>query len=439
MADLIALIIGFTSSATVHFVGDLPISEVIVLAILPIILAIHGRRVIQREFKIIFPLLALWLTGQVMSDIYRHTPTLDWIRGDASIIFFGVDLLGLAVLLQMNDRRKIVFLVGTAVGSIFFTFINPSDSALAQPWKFGYSTGIISLTLLISSYFYARHRYILSSLLILGVAGVNLLENYRSPVGMLLLVVFLIFPIFPEKVGKLTILSTNRRSVRIAVLLVLALGAVWVATRLVDYVTSAGLISEKAKEKNEAEKKGGTLLGGRPEIQISLLAVAESPIIGHGSWSKDPKYVEMLFDLNVEHEVFDSTQLQELSSDLIPTHSHLMGAWVWAGILGAVFWLYLFWLVFKSIVWISMSRPQLAPMYLYLVLGLAWGILFSPFGLNVRMGDAVVIVIAVDLLRSASQGEQAYSFRRTQTRRWNSHSSRARLYFRGGRKSPSSL
>ena len=101
------------------------------------------------------------------------------------------------------------------------------------------------------------------------------------------------------------------------------------------------------------------MLGGRPEILVSSRAVLDSPILGHGSWAKDFKYNEMLNDLLIEQGKREN-YLQDLDPDwrgLIPVHSHLMGAWVWAGILGAIFWAYIFWLVIKGIVRVSILRP----------------------------------------------------------------------------------
>jgi hypothetical protein len=399
LADVVVLGIGLTATSTVHFVGSLPISEVILLSLLPIILAIHGRRVLVPEFKTLFFMLGLWLLGQAISDIYRHTATLDWIRGDAGIIFFGFDLLGLAVLLRKNERRKVIFLAGGSIGSVLLTFFNPSEFAQDQPWKFGYALGVITLVLLISSFFYARRRYLIAGLLILGIAGVNLLENYRGPIGQLLIVIALVFPVIPEHFGRLRTLPRSGGAVRVAILLVLSLGAAWVAGKLIDFVTSAGLISEEAKEKNEAQAKAGSiLLGGRPEIQVSLQAVKDSPIVGFGSWPQDPKYVEMLFDIELEQGMFNSDDMSQFTSYLIPTHSHLMGAWVWAGILGAVFWFYILWLAVRATIQVAIRRPPLAPIYASLVTGMFWQIMFSPFGLNARVYDAVTIVVMIDLL-----------------------------------------
>lgn len=401
MADVVTLVIGLTTTATVHFIGDLPISEVILVVLLPIVLAIHGRRVLKPEFKVVFSLLGLWFIGQAISDVYRHSATIDWIRGDAAIIFFGLDLLGLIVLLRNNERRKVIFLAGTAIGSMLVTIIRPSQNALDHPWKFGYAVGVINLTLLISCFFYARRKYMIAGLLILGIAGVNLLQNFRGPVGGLLVVIALVFPVIPEQLGRMRILPRSGGALRVAVLVGLALGAVWVAGRSIDLVTSAGLISEEARAKNEAQKMSGSLLlGGRPEIQVSLQAVKESPIVGYGSWAQDSRYVEMLSDIEVEQGVLDPSDVDELETSYIPTHSHLMGAWVWAGILGAAFWFYILWLTARATIRLAILRPPLAPIYVSLVFGMFWQIMFSPFGLNARMYDAVAIIIMVDLLET---------------------------------------
>ena len=182
------------------------------------------------------------------------------------------------------------------------------------------------------------------------------------------------------------------------------MGAGSAASALVHFVTSHGLISEDARGKNESESQGtGLLLGGRPEILVSTRAVLDSPILGHGSWAKDPKYQEMLSDMLIEQGQRGNLQEMEMSSSngMIPAHSHLMGAWVNAGILGAVFWAFIFWRVIKGIVQVTVLRPPLAPVYAYLLVELSWDILFSPFGSTLRMYESIVIVIMMDLLDSA--------------------------------------
>ena len=236
-------------------------------------------------------------------------------------------------------------------------------------------------------------------LFLLRIAGVNLLENFRSPVLFLLVAMVLVLPVIPERIGKLQLLPRAGGVLRVVVLTGLALIAGKSAVVLIDLVTSAGLIGEEAQAKNEEEAKGGVLLGGRPEILVSSRAVWDSPVLGHGSEAKDFKYVEMLNDLRAEAGMqANLADLEASSADMIPTHSHLMGAWVWAGILGAVFWAYILWLAGKGILEVSTLLPPSAPLYAYVIIGLFWNVLFSPFGQSARMGDALAIVIVIDLL-----------------------------------------
>ncbi|WP_109487975.1 hypothetical protein [Occallatibacter savannae] len=402
LADLVTLAIGLTSTLTVKFIGDLPVSEIILLTLLPIIVAMRGRRLRSPQFKIVYSLLALWLFGQVISDLYRHSQFIDWARGDAAIIFFGLDLLGLIVILSGNDRRKLIFVAGAAIGSIVVTIARPSELAQDDPWKFGYAFGVVNLVLLVSCYFYERRLYIISALLILFVASINLIENYRHEVGQLLLLIALVFPLIPERVGRLRFLSRAGAKMRLILSFGLALCAVLLAGSLIDAITSSGLLSEDAAAKNKSQRKGGSLLlGGRPEILVSSVAVMQSPIVGYGSWPKNSNYVEMLFDIQVRSGVSDPTATDELRTDLIPTHSHLMGAWVWAGILGAVFWFYVIGIVCRGIFQIALERSASAPLYAFLLLDALWNIFFSPFGLNARILDSLAIVFVCDLLHSA--------------------------------------
>jgi len=289
------------------------------------------------------------------------------------------------------------------VGSILFTIFLPTVFALSYPWKFGYAYGTTTLVVLASCYFYSRRLYAIAALLIVGVAAVNLLENYRSPVLGLLVAIVLVFPVVPERLGRTRILPRAGTTMRVVVLAGMALGAGWLAGRLVTYVTSAGLIGEEAQAKNENQSKAGLLLGGRPEILVSARAVADSPILGHGSWAQEYKYVEMLYDMETEYEVdIDLEELERTSGGVIPSHSHLMGAWVSAGILGALFWGYILWISSKAVVRVATLLPALAPLYAVVVPGLIWMVMFSPFGQNARIQDALTLVVIFDLLEPQS-------------------------------------
>ena len=401
-ADAIAALLGFGVSFSVHLIGNLQVSEVLLLFLLPFFLLTRGKRILRRDLRPVFLLMLFWLIGQILSDIYRHTAFQDWTRGDALIIFFGINLVGFVILLARNVRRQVIFVAAFSIGSLVQArFIPP----LGEPdWKFGYSTGTITLVVLASCYFYGRRHFVAAGLLLAAIAVVNLLLNFRSPVLFLLITIALLVPVIPEHVGRVRLLPAVGGVSRIFVLAALALIAGAGANALVHAVTRAGLLGAYAEEKNQSEFSSGRnlLLSGRPEIFVSSRAVLDSPILGHGSWAKDYKYFEM--DYDIENQYLSGEDLDTLEAEseaLIPSHSYLMGAWVWAGIAGAAFWFYILWVTFKSIVWNALLQPHHAPLYMWVLIGSFWNILFSPFGNAARPFEALAILFALNLLESA--------------------------------------
>jgi len=401
IGDILVIAMGLTSSFVIHLVGDLPISEVILMAILPLLLIARGNRVLRRDFLPAFLLIGLWLMGQILTDVYRQTATIDWMRGDANILFFSIDLAVFIVLLGGNDRRKVLYLAAAPMSSILMTTFHPNAYAAGEPWKFGYATGTITLVVLVSSVFYRKRKFGLVILLFAAIVAVNLLLNFRSPVLELLVTVALVVPVIPERLGSLRLLPRKGSGKRLAVLAGMALAASLTAVSLVNIVTESGLLGQEAQQKNQEQSQtsGGLLLGGRPEFIIAARAVLDSPIIGHGSWAKDYRYIEMFADFESQNGIAPSLEyLEETQGGLIPSHSHLMGTWVQAGILGALIWVYLLWITILSLIRLSSQEIALAPIYALTLIGFLWSILFSPLGSTQRMPDAFAIVLAFDLV-----------------------------------------
>jgi hypothetical protein len=405
LGDSLAVVVGLTASFTVQVVGMLPVAEPLILLLLPALLVVKRKKFNRPLILSIFAFMGLWLANQVLTDLYRGTVTADWLRGNAAIVFFAVDMMFLVVLLSQNERRKIVFIASYALGSLLAARFQPLAMMVDDPWKFGYSTGINTFALLVGAYLYDKRKYLATGIVLLAITGMNLLENFRSPVLGIFIAAALTTPIIPEHVGRIRLLPRRGTVARIAVLASMAISAGFAARGLIHVVTAAGVISEDQQAKNKQQSQMGILIAGRPEMLVSYRAVLEHPIVGFGSWARDFKYVEMLSDIQAESGIeTDLTDTEESLQGLIPTHSHLMGAWVWAGILGATFWAYIFWLTLKSLAQISTHPPRLSLLYAWLLQGMMWNILFSPFGLTMRIVDAFVIVVIVDLLGHLDHG-----------------------------------
>lgn len=399
--DILAFVLGLSASFNMHIIGSVQVIEMLLPPTLLLLFAVHTRERLNPIQARVILLMLLWLANQILTDMYRGTAFVDWVRGDAGIVFFGVNLVSLMLLLQKNERRKAIFIAAFALSMLLQTKIQPSDQSWDDPWKFGYGWGATILTVLVSCYFFHRRQFVTAWIFVAGIIGVHLVENYRSMVLILLVMAALVMPIVPDQIGRLKILPRAGNSARVYVLAAFAMAAGGAAIGLVHFATSHGLISagQEAKNRTELHSSLGPLLSGRPEILVSSRAVLESPILGHGSWAKGYKYIEMLSDIEERNGIHTALgYTEETSLGYIPTHSHLMGAWVSAGILGGVFWMYVLSLSVKGLMRVSVLRPPLAPVYALFLVEFIWSILFSPFGGSQRIESALVIVILFDLL-----------------------------------------
>jgi hypothetical protein len=146
----------------------------------------------------------------------------------------------------------------------------------------------------------------------------------------------------------------------------------------------------------------GVIAGGRAEILTSPRAILDSPILGHGSWAKDPKYVELqrqgLIELGVPNGNAPTDPY------LIPTHSYLLGSWVWAGLGGGLFWLAVAALALWLMANLFAVRLALHPLIVFSTTLMLWNIAFSPYGNTQRLFatfSIAVCVLGLRLIRDA--------------------------------------
>src|ERR1700721_463423 len=94
IGDILSLFIGLGSCYSFTLIGDIHISEIILVPSLVLLLILHpGRlRLRKRKIGIILTLMLLWLLGQIVTDIYRATEMRYWMRGQANILVFMLDL-----------------------------------------------------------------------------------------------------------------------------------------------------------------------------------------------------------------------------------------------------------------------------------------------------------------------------------------------------------
>jgi O-antigen ligase len=391
--DLGVFVLGLAGIFNVGLVGSIPGNEVLLLPALPVLLLYKGDRAFKRQY------LWFWvLLGTIIADFYFSSPLTSRMKGTARVVFFALNFATLAILVNDKTRRLVLFALSLALvmGKIGMEFVGETSLM----WKFGLSGAVAIVALLVSSHYYSRRRYGICTFIALCLAGLNLNYGFRSQLVVHLVAGVLILPLF-DNTRKQP--GAPQSIWRIIVLLALAGGAAYAANTAVKYGAELGLFDESLQAKFQTQAQGdyGVLVGGRPETLVAIQAIRDSPILGHGSYPVDPKYLELKQDIQYVHGYSDSDSAEDIVDPVIPTHSHLTMAWVESGILGGICWIYIFVLVLRALLQLGSARPPMAPLYSYLLVWFMWDILYSPFGSVNRIWAAFFILLSYKILNPA--------------------------------------
>ena len=410
--DLLVFTIPALQFIEVDVIGRLFASDIILLGIFPFLLLIRGKRLCDPLPRTFIQLGMLWLVGQVLTDITRQSPLQDFTRGWAAIGMTLVNFSALYLLIFARPRRIILYAVGVAVGMFLDFYLSPSVFAPWNPWKFGVGGPITLFLVLLATWKFGYRRTMrLCAVAILGFAAtLNVCMGFRSMGGICFLTA--VYVMIQWLCGRHYRFNAPIRFKSIIGLSVVATVAGWGFIQAYGYAVEQGLLGEQAKFVYEMQAWGkyGLLLGGRSEILASSQAVMDSPILGHGSWAKDPKYVDVLVGLKRK---LGYSVMGESETCLIPTHSHIMQAWVWAGILGTVFWVWILFLPTRIFARLYRTPEPLTPLLAFFGFLLIWDILFSPYGSQHRFLTPYYVIVLMSFLPVVRKRNWMWSTART--------------------------
>jgi len=380
-----------------NLVGRLFLSEILLLCMLPLLLVMRGKALLAPLPRKLILFGLAWLLSQIVTDVIMDTPFEDWSRGWAKIIFLLLNFSAIYLFLNGKEKRFFLFAAGIAAGQILTYFFNPSVFVEDYPWKFGYGLAVTSFFVLatqIGFVVFLGGRY-WQSAIILFMGMLNLYFDFRSLGVICLLVGVFVFVNNSKRIGLGKI-----KLRKLAMLFFIGTVSIYTINSLYNYGAADGWFGREVKEKYLWQSVGdmGVLLGGRSEILASSQAVIDSPFIGHGSWAKDQKYIAILQDSLLQHG-YAFAWMGE--SDLIPSHSYIMGAWVEAGIGGAIFWFWCVLLAARALVATYGSNMVLTPLIAFVAFGLLWNIPFSPFGAQGRLNAAYDLSLMIFALTSS--------------------------------------
>jgi len=387
IGDSVAFIIPCLMFIEVTLIGRLFLPEVILLTASIFLISTRGRMLKEELPRKVILLGIAWLGALMLTDAIRETPFEDWSRGWSKIIFLLLNFLTIYLYINGKEKRLYLFAAGIAAGQILDYFLSPNVYAQGHPWKFGYGTAFTLFVILFSQLrFFKKWKYF-SPAIIFSVGILNFYMGFRS-LGLICLLTG----------GVLYLKQSNKFNIKkiklskIITLFMLGIVSIYSIILIYDYGVNENWFGAEARAKYQFQSSGelGILLGGRKEILASSQAVIDSPIIGHGSWAKDPKYVDIMISTLSK---YGYKVPGEIKSDLIPAHSYIMGAWVEAGFIGAIFWFWVLILVIRALIAALTSNSNLAPLIVFVAFNMLWNIPFSPFGAEARLHVAYALTL----------------------------------------------
>jgi O-antigen ligase len=188
---------------------------------------------------------------------------------------------------------------------------------------------------------------------------------------------------------------------KLVVLAGVGLAAVWGVTEWYKSSAASGQFGERARAKyiSQSRNRFGLLMGGRPEVFAGLLAVSESPLIGYGSWPLDHQgFFERACDImNVKLDPW----YYKKGFPLIPSHSHIVQAWVESGVAATLFWVYVITVLVRAIYLPIKDEKRLRLHITASAFGTLWPILFSPISNRIELSFLLAVIFNQVLFRSS--------------------------------------
>ena len=390
---IVPFFVGLISAQKLYLVGELYVGEAIAIAY---ILFNIARLRLSRVERSITIFAVLWAFAQLISDLSNETEFSNIVKGVLAPLVFSATFIFLINYTKDNFARIPSLLVGVTIGGVIQLLLFPNEYFIFNFWKWGVGGAVLTLFVIYFSFFLKNKNSLVLFSALTAFLGITLYFDSRG---------MAIFPIvaaiayrryYGKRVSTLSRVLVGQW-VGLKILLI-AMPALFLINSGASALFSSEMLLSRlstysaAKYRVQATGSFGVLMGGRPEILVSTRAFFDKPLIGHGSWAKDKgRYLDNYSTLinKYGYSLPDEEGFRdEDTSLLIPTHSFLMGALVWAGVMGGLFWIVLLNKTFK----IFIRNLNLFPFYYYVgVVGFVWNVFFSPFGADARWSTAVFV------------------------------------------------
>lgn len=375
-----------------------------------------------------------WLSMAVVANcvvaiIANHTPFQGALRGMAVVCLLPCAIVVGHWMLRKDMNGFKWLLVGGAISTVLCTFVFHKSVEVAMLARGASSSEEVSEAIMGGPVFwigrlgawatlfpkgwYLQCPTLLAAGLPLGMAFFSLLTSASgrsAALGALGSAVLVVLG------GKRSQTIKKRICKNFWLLCLAGIATIFIFKTVYQIAASSGALGEQARTKYENQTQGDTsikklLLGGRMESFCGLIACIDKPIVGFGPWAQDrfgytAEFLEKYGTYDDYMNYLRSEQyglMMGYDAHLIPCHAYITQFWLWYGIFGLIFWLYV---VFVLVRYLRQDCYAVPQWYMWLaasIPGFMWGIFFSPF--SERVG-VMVFVVAVLMVRAVRKGTQ---------------------------------
>ena len=418
----------FGLGTQLQIIASLSFTELFAFAAAPFIFLKEKDYMKRNGIMPFFWLSFLVVVGCVVACIANHTEPLFVLRGMAVTCLLPCTVVVGHWMLRRDMGGFKWMLIGTAISSVLCTFVfqksveisglagGVSGESAVDAIMSGPIYWINRLNAMLSAIpkgWYLQCPIIISIAVPVFMAGFSMLTTTSGRSAALGAI---------GTVGLILIGGKKREAIRRRLCnkfwlwCCIAVVGIFCMHTLYRVAATQGWLGEDALEKYEQQTQGDTsimalLLGGRMESFCGLIACVDKPIVGFGPWAMDNDgYTEEFLSKYGTYEDYQS-YLKSIewglangkTTHLIPGHAYITEFWLWYGIFGLLFWLYVIfvlirylkqdcWVVPQWFMWIAASMPT------YI-----WGIFFSPWA--DRIGG-IIFIVACLMARAVRMGVQ---------------------------------
>ncbi len=407
--NYLLFLIGMFSLTQIRIVGYIGITELVLFFAAPLVFMRTFHLLKQHGFMPLIVMSLLWFGSALLTDWLRHNTYENFLKGGATPYAFFANIVCLHALLWDNVNRFKWAVVGIAISTLLSVYVfqggagqgmAEAQGVTAEEAIKGYKLfGVIMfgtfLTLPVKTLYLSLPKNI-SVILLLFLAAYSLFAGGRSAFLVRLLSIWVIF------MGGRKVL-TMRNMGKNLVLFGISMTVVTLAASVIyKAAVHSGRLGLEERDKYEAQSSSKIgLLSGRSEFLSAMWAIKDSPLIGHGSWPIDFKgYALRAVELVGTDPDIELTRANYAEGRIswIPSHSYVWQSWVWHGLAGGVFWLYVFFRVyFKTFRDCMGMFPTLFGYFAVMLPSEFWNVWFSPIGQRVEVSLTITLcLLAID-------------------------------------------